>query len=88
MTYIRPKKSEWVELPESGVTHKWALPKELDRSNVLVEISGGEQVKSQAYYAHAMNVQMIEKFGQLKVADAKSGRQVSKTYCKVYAQMT
>ena len=87
LTYIRPKKSEWVELPESGVTHKWALPKELDRSNVLVEISGGEQVKSQAYYAHAMNVQMIEKFGQLKVADAKSGRQVPKTYCKVYAQM-
>lgn len=86
LTYIRPKKSEWIELPQGG-NHKWALPEELNRSNVLVEISGGELVKSQAYYAHAMNVQMIESYGQLKVVDAKTGRKVPKTYCKVYARL-
>ncbi|MDG2469884.1 MAG: hypothetical protein P8M80_11435 [Pirellulaceae bacterium] len=87
LTYIRPKKSVWIDLPNAAGVHKWDLPKELDRSNVLVEISGGQQLKSQAYYAHAMNIQMIESYGQLKVVDAKTGRQVPKTYCKVYAQM-
>lgn len=87
LTYIRPKASMWIELPKSGDKHKWSLPKELDRSNVLVEIAGGNQVKSQAYYAHAMNVQMIESYGQLMVVDAKTGKRVPRTYCKVYAQM-
>ena len=86
LTYIRPRKSDWIELPKSG-KHKWKLPEELNRSNVLVEISGGKLIKSQAYYAHAMNVQMIESYGQLKVVDAKTGRTVPKTYCKVYAKL-
>ncbi|MEE2640436.1 MAG: hypothetical protein VX768_07395 [Planctomycetota bacterium] len=86
LTYIRPRKSEWVELPK-GTRHQWKLPAELDRSNVLIEISGGETTKSQAYYSHAMNVQMIESFGQLKVVDAKSGQRVPATYCKVYAKL-
>ena len=34
-----------------------------------------------------MNVQMIESYGQLKVSDAKTGKQVPRTYCKVYAKL-
>lgn len=87
LTYIRPRKSEWVELPEKSKTHRWELPEELGRSNVLVEISSGDQTKSQAYYAHALTVQTIERFGQLQVYHQSTGRSIPKTYCKVYARM-
>lgn len=87
LTYIRPRKSEWIELPADKDTYQWSLPQELHRSNVLVEIGGGNLVKSQAYYAHAMNVQLVESYGQLRVTDVASGNSVPKTYCKVYARM-
>lgn len=87
LTYIRPRSSQLVELPEGKSSYAWSLPKELDKSNVLVEITSGGQTKSQAYYAHALTVQMMEGYGQLKVSGQKSGRSIPRTYCKVYAQM-
>ncbi len=87
LTYIRPRKTEWVELPKQSKTHQWELPAELGRSNVLVEVSSGDQTKAQAYYAHALSVQTIERFGQLQVNHQSTGRSIPKTYCKVYARM-
>ena len=42
--------------------------------------------KSQAYYANSLNVQIIENYGQVKVASLK-GAMLPKVYVKVYARM-
>ena len=63
------------------------LPAELDNKNVLVEIVGAGQTKTQAYYSHSLSVQVIENYGQVKVTHQTTGKPVPKAYVKVYAQM-
>ncbi len=67
-------------------TMKVDLPKELHNQNVLVEITGAGQTKTQAYYSHSLAVQVIENYGQLKVTHVQTGKPISKAYVKVYAQ--
>jgi hypothetical protein len=87
LAFVKPKTSQQIALPKDAAAHSWELPEALHKSNVLVEISGGGQTKSQAYFAHALNVQVIDAFGQLQVASAESGKRAAKVYVKVYARM-
>lgn len=87
LTYIRPRQTQEIQLPKKESSHQWKLPVELSKSNVLVEIVGEGQTRSKAYYAHALSVQFMENYGQLKVRKQNSGGPMPKTYCKVYAQM-
>ena len=87
---IRPNFAETLELNvnEKGKgSHEYALPDEMKNKNVLVEIVAGDQTKSQPYFAHSLNVQILEKYGQVHVTDDVSGKPISKTYVKVYARM-
>lgn len=63
------------------------LPPALLNKNVLVEVVGAGQTKTQAYYSHSLTVQVIENYGQVKVTHQTTGQPVSKAYVKVYAQM-
>ncbi len=63
-----------------------ALPNDLHNKNVLVEITGGGQTKTQAYYSNSLAVQLIENYGQLKVTHATTNKPIAKAYVKVYAQ--
>ena len=94
---IKPNRSEDVILddgqnaadagrgkPATKLIH---LPAELDNKNVLVEIVGAGQTKTQAYYSHSLSVQVIENYGQVKVTHQTTGKPVPKAYVKVYAQM-
>ena len=72
-------------IPRVG-TMKVDLPKELHNQNVLVEITGAGQTKTQAYYSHSLAVQVIENYGQLKVTHVQTGKPISRAYVKVYAQ--
>jgi hypothetical protein len=87
---IRPNVSKTVKL-KSGENGKgsqdYELPDEMRNKNVLVEIVAGDQTKSQPYFAHSLDVQLLEKYGQLHVTDESSGKAISKTYVKVYARM-
>lgn len=65
---------------------KVELPKDLHNKNVLVEITGGGQTKTQAYYSNSLTVQLIENYGQLKVTHATTNKPIAKAYVKVYAQ--
>ena len=95
---IKPNRSEDVTLDEGQnaaeagrgkpVTKLIRLPAELDNKNVLVEIVGAGQTKTQAYYSHSLSVQVIENYGQVKVTHQTTGKPVPKAYVKVYAQMT
>ena len=84
---IKPNESQVVELPEDKKELIFDLPERFHNSNVLVEVVAGEQVKSQAYYAHSLAVQMSENYGHIKVGHQASGKVLPSTYVKVYAQM-
>lgn len=71
--------------PGSG-SHMVALPDALKNRNILVEIIGGGQTRTQAYYSHSLAVQVIENYGQVRVTQATTGRPVPQAYVKVYAQ--
>ncbi|MBC7815930.1 MAG: hypothetical protein IAG10_03420, partial [Planctomycetaceae bacterium] len=62
------------------------LPKDLHNKNVLVEITGGGQTKTQAYYSNSLAVQLIENYGQLKVTHVTTNKPIAKAYVKVYTQ--
>ena len=68
-------------------THEFKLPSEMQNKNVLVEVAAGDQTKSQPYFAHSLNVQLMEKYGQVQVTDEKSDKAIPKTYVKVYARL-
>jgi hypothetical protein len=63
------------------------LPKSLHNENVLVEIVGAGQTKTQAYYSNSLSLQVIENFGQVRVLNEKTRAPMPKTYVKVYAKM-
>ncbi|MCE9603500.1 MAG: hypothetical protein K8U03_01205 [Planctomycetia bacterium] len=95
---IRPNFSQTVELKPAGSekqtgnekqvgSTKIALPESLHNKNVLVEITGGGETKSQAYYSHSLAIQVVESYGQVRVTHAATGKPISKAYVKVYAQL-
>jgi hypothetical protein len=84
---IRPNLTQTVELPADAAAHQFELPQSLHSSNVLVEISGGGQTKSAAYYANSLAIQVTENYGQVRVAHSETGHVLPKVYVKVYARM-
>ena len=86
-SYIRPNRSETIQLPGRGGAHQFKLPQELLRSNVLVEIVGGGQTQTRAYYSHALSVQVVQNYGQVRVLHAETRKPLAAVYVKVYAQM-
>lgn len=89
---IRPNQSQTVDLKTAAggapkKTKTIPLPASLHNMNVLVEITGGGETKSQAYYSHSLALQVVENYGQVRVTHATSGKPIAKAYVKVYAQM-
>jgi hypothetical protein len=84
---IKPNQSVELQLPAKQNAMKAPMPEALHNKNVLIEITGGGQTKTQAYYSHSLAVQLVENFGQLKVAHAETGKTIPKAYVKVYAQL-
>ncbi len=85
-SYIRPNKTVGLKLPANKKTLEFVLPEDFHSSNVLIEITGGGQTKTQTYYSHSLSVQVVENYGQLRVTNRDSKRSLSKVYVKVYAQ--
>jgi len=86
-SHIRPNLTAVVDLPADKPAYEFELPEELHNSNVLVEINGGGQTRSQAYYSHSLSLQVTGNYGQLRVTHQETGRALPKTYVKVYARM-
>ena len=84
--HIRPNLAQTIELPAGQMKHAFELPKQLHNSNVLVEIGGGGIVKSQAYYANTLSVQVVENYGQIYAKHSETGQPLARAYIKVYAQ--
>ncbi|MDP6044808.1 MAG: hypothetical protein QGG25_04300, partial [Phycisphaerae bacterium] len=88
---IRPNMTAKVALPKIGDgklgKHSFKLPGKYATKNVMVEVVAAGARKSDAYFANSMAVQMISNYGQVKVANAKTGRALPRVYVKVYARM-
>ncbi|MEL7497789.1 MAG: hypothetical protein AAFN77_09280 [Planctomycetota bacterium] len=86
---IRPNssKTEQLKLDKKGRGSMGIqLPKKMQNKNVLVEVVAGDQSRSAPFFAHSLDVKLIENYGQLQVLDAKTGKPLPKTYVKVYAK--
>jgi hypothetical protein len=86
-SYIQPNHVQEVRLPAKKTAAAFDLPDRFHNRNVMVEITGRGVKKSEAYYSNALALRLIETYGQLKVADARTGRPLPKVYVKVYARM-
>jgi len=86
-SHIRPNATQTVKLPGDKTSHAFTLPEALHSSNVLVEITGGGQTKSKAYYSNSLSVQVIENYGQVRVTHSDSRAMLAKVYVKAYARM-
>ncbi|HRF00117.1 MAG TPA: hypothetical protein PLI18_06345 [Pirellulaceae bacterium] len=86
-SHIRPNETLEVTLPAGETNRTIELPESLRTANVLVEVTGGSESRAQAYYAHALDVQLQDEFGQLQVRLATDRKPLSRTYVKVYARM-
>ena len=69
---ILPNQTQTVELPAKATQFEFPLPAKLLNSNVLVEIVGAGLTQSQAYYSNALQVKVIENYGQLHVPTSKT----------------
>ncbi|OVE76015.1 hypothetical protein BVX97_02590 [bacterium E08(2017)] len=83
-TVIKPFKTDWVKL--TGEKTDISVPAELKDRNLMIEVSSAGISRINAYYPNALKVDVVENYGQLKVADKKSGKALSKVYVKVYAK--
>lgn len=83
--YIRPNLVEVVKLPKKEGAINVELPKSLVSQNVLIEIVGAGETRTEPYFSNSLTVQMIENYGQLRVTAA--GKPLPKAYVKTYARM-
>ncbi len=84
--YIRPNATEERALDGAKDTATFELPAQFQARNVMIEIAGAGVKKSKAYFANALTVQLIENYGQVKVAAQKDGKPLAAVYVKVYAK--
>jgi hypothetical protein len=84
---IRPNATKEIKLPAGQNRLAVPLPENLIHQNVLVEVSAAGKSRMLPYYANAMDVRMMENYGQLRVTNAANGKPVAKVYVKVYARL-
>ena len=85
---VAPNMTQVVPLSDKKPVTEFPLPDALATKNVLVEITGGGQTRSQASYSGALRAQLVENEGQLRVTRDSDGTALPKVYVKVYARMS
>ncbi|KIG12791.1 hypothetical protein DB30_00999 [Enhygromyxa salina] len=83
---VQPNYSEQITLPADQLEHRFELPAEYRSANTIIEVLGAGLRRSQANYAHELQVRMIEQFGQLRVHERATGKPLARAYIKVYAR--
>ena len=84
---IRPNATQTIKLPAGKNKLSIPLPQDLVSHNVLVEVTAAGQTRSRPYYAHALDAQMLENYGQVRATVSASGKPLAKAYVKVYARL-
>jgi hypothetical protein len=84
---IRPNANQTVKLPDGRAKLSIPLPRDLVSRNVLVEITAAGKTASHPYYANAMDVRLLENYGQIRATEVANGKPLPKVYVKVYARL-
>jgi hypothetical protein len=84
---IKPNKTMTQALPKNQSTLDLVLPAEFAKANVLVEVLGAGQLKTQAYHANTLKLTLTENYGRLETRDATTDKPLPKAYVKVYARL-
>ncbi len=84
--FIMPNRSDDVALPKKGGAHAFPLPAEFNGANVVVELVAEGRRVSKPCFAHELAVQVVEPYGQLRVAHRGTRKPLSKAYVKAYAR--
>jgi hypothetical protein len=84
--FIMPNRTDEVALPKKGGVHEFPLPSEFKGANVVVEVVADGRRVSKPCFAHELAVQVVEAYGQVRVAHRKSRAPVAKAYVKAYAR--
>lgn len=85
--FVRPNLVETKDLPKAQPQVAFPLPTQFHQKNVLVEVRAGGLVRSQQYFANALDVRFLETFGQVAVTQKDSQKPLPKTYVKVFARL-
>lgn len=86
-SYIRPNYSEVISLTAGKTETTFELPVEYQGRNVLVEVEGAGLRASETLYAHSLDVELVEAYGQVRVKHEKTKQSLSTVYVKVFAKM-
>ncbi|MBL8852495.1 MAG: hypothetical protein JNK57_00860 [Planctomycetaceae bacterium] len=62
------------------------MPDHLKRSNVMVEVSAGQQMGTTTVYSNNLDVQVVDSLGQLQVRTRDGQQVLPATYVKVYGK--
>jgi autotransporter-associated beta strand protein len=84
---IKPNKTATQTLPQDQTQIDLALPAEFAKANVLVEVLGAGQRKTQAYHANTLKLTLSENYGRLETRDTTTDKPLPKAYIKVYARL-
>jgi hypothetical protein len=82
---VRPALSQQVEIKDANAWFDVKLPVQFASKNVMVEATAAGVRRTQVYYANTLDVQMVERYGQLTVRHAETGAALPAVYVKVYA---
>lgn len=84
---IRPNMTQQVEVSaDDDKPYQFDLPAEFRNRNVLIEVEAGEQSKMLPSFANALQVQVVESYGQLRVTEDGTEKAIDSAYVKVYAK--
>lgn len=85
-SFVRPARSDVIELPADAGELAVDLPREFAGRNVLVEARAGGLARRQTHVASALDVRTLDAWGQLVVKHARDGRALPQVYVKVFAR--
>ena len=85
-SFIRPSRSDALELPAKQQSHSFQLPEDYRSTNIIVEIVAAGIKRSQAHYANQLRIQLTDNYGQVRVQHQQEGRPLPTSYVKVYAR--
>jgi predicted transcriptional regulator len=83
LTLVKPNHVELIEIPAGETQRVHRLPDHLQRSNVMVEVSAGQQMATATVYANNLDVQVVDSLGQLQVRTRDGQQVLPATYVKV-----
>ena len=84
--FIMPNKSADVALTKKDGVQSFELPSEFHGANVVVEVEAGGRRVSKPCFAHELAVQVVEPYGQLRVAHRATRKPLPRAYVKAYAR--